>query len=151
MKSVEQQMQTLARIVRQLQTEVDGLKSSGYQQSYAYTDTGNGRRVYPHHTVLDSNPNGEELFDEESAWKDMHDMAVPLTYRETQILNYVADGTTNKQIAYILGISEQTIKNHMSAILRKLHANDRAHAVALAMRDGWLPAERALGGMVPVS
>ena len=63
-------------------------------------------------------------------------IVAPLTHRETQILNYVADGNTNKQIAHILGISEQTIKSHVSAILRKLNANDRAHAVALAMRSG---------------
>ena len=62
----------------------------------------------------------------------------PLTRRETQILNYVAEGNTNKQIADILDISEQTIKSHVSAILRKLNANDRAHAVALAIRNGWI-------------
>jgi DNA-binding NarL/FixJ family response regulator len=61
-----------------------------------------------------------------------------LTQREKQILNYVADGNTNKQIARILNISEQTIKNHVSAILRKLNANDRAHAVVLAIRHGWI-------------
>jgi two-component system response regulator DegU len=61
-----------------------------------------------------------------------------LTQREKQILNYVADGNTNKQIAHILNISEQTIKNHVSAILRKLNANDRAHAVVLAIRHGWI-------------
>jgi len=61
-----------------------------------------------------------------------------LTQREKQILNYIADGNTNKQIARILNISEQTIKNHVSAILRKLNANDRAHAVVLAIRHGWI-------------
>ena len=81
----------------------------------------------------------------------MKSIAAPITYRETQILNYVADGTTNKQIAYTLGISEQTIKNHMSTIFCKLHANDRAHAVALAMCNGWLLAERKHESMVPVS
>lgn len=65
-------------------------------------------------------------------------IVAPLTNRETQILNYVADGNTNKQIAHVLGISEQTIKNHVSAILRKLHANDRAHAVVVAIRRGWI-------------
>ena len=80
--------------------------------------------------------------------KDTERIAAPLTNRETQILNYVADGTTNKQIAHILGISEQTVKSHVSAILGKLNANDRAHAVALAMRDGWLSAERKHEDMV---
>ena len=76
-----------------------------------------------------------------SAGKVMESITAPLTYRETQILNYIAQGNSNKQIARILEISEQTIKNHVSSILRKLNANDRAHAVALAMRNGWIPAE----------
>jgi DNA-binding NarL/FixJ family response regulator len=65
-------------------------------------------------------------------------VVAPLTQRERQILNYIADGNTNKQIANILKISEQTIKNHVSAILRKLNANDRAHAVVLAIKRGWI-------------
>ncbi len=68
----------------------------------------------------------------------METVVAPLTQRETQILNYIADGNTNKQIARILKISEQTIKNHVSAILRKLNANDRAHAVVLAIKRGWI-------------
>ena len=63
-------------------------------------------------------------------------LAAPLTSRETQILGYIANGNTNRQIACALQISEQTIKNHVSATLRKLNANDRAHAVVLAMRHG---------------
>ena len=66
-------------------------------------------------------------------------IAAPLTQRERQILTYITDGNTNKQIANILRISEQTIKNHVSAILRKLNANDRAHAVVLAIRRGLIP------------
>jgi two-component system response regulator DegU len=65
-------------------------------------------------------------------------VAAPLTAREIQILNHIANGSTNKQIANLLGISEQTIKNHVSAILRKLNANDRAHAVALAVHNQWV-------------
>jgi two-component system response regulator DegU len=65
-------------------------------------------------------------------------VAAPLTHRETQILSCIANGGTNKQVAHKLGISEQTIKNHVSAILRKLNANDRAHAVALAIRNQWV-------------
>ena len=68
-------------------------------------------------------------------------VAAPLTKRETQILTYVAEGNSNKEIARILSISEQTIKNHVSAILRKLNANDRAHAVTLALRSGWISPE----------
>ena len=73
--------------------------------------------------------------------KTMETITAPLTHRETQILNYVADGNSNKQIAKILEISEQTIKNHVSSILRKLNANDRTHAAVLAIRYGWISAE----------
>ena len=75
-------------------------------------------------------------------------VVAPLTPRETQILVHIAAGNTNKQIAHILGISEQTIKNHVSSILRKLNANDRAHAVALAIRQGWIPLEEEAASLV---
>ena len=71
----------------------------------------------------------------------MEAVIAPLTNRETQIMRYIADGNTNKEIGHVLGISEQTIKSHVSAILRKLNANDRAHAVALAIRSSWIPPE----------
>jgi DNA-binding NarL/FixJ family response regulator len=73
--------------------------------------------------------------------KTLEGIAAPLTRRETQILTYIAEGHSNKEIAHILEISEQTIKNHVSAILRKLNANDRAHAVALALHSGWISPE----------
>ena len=80
-----------------------------------------------------------QKFQDFSALGDRNETVVaPLTQRERQILTYVADGNTNKQIAHILKISEQTIKNHVSAILRKLNANDRAHAVVLAIKSGWI-------------
>ncbi len=60
----------------------------------------------------------------------------PLTPRETEILNYIAQGFLNKQIAIELGISEQTIKNHVTSILRKLNANARTEAVVVAIRQG---------------
>ena len=77
--------------------------------------------------------------------KTMEGVAAPLTKRETQILTYVAEGNSNKEIARILSISEQTIKNHVSAILRKLNANDRAHAVTLALHGGWISPEARPG------
>jgi DNA-binding CsgD family transcriptional regulator/predicted RNase H-like HicB family nuclease len=57
----------------------------------------------------------------------------PLTPRESEILNYVAQGYLNKQIAELLGISEQAIKNHINSILRKLNANSRTQAVWAAL------------------
>jgi DNA-binding NarL/FixJ family response regulator len=70
--------------------------------------------------------------------KAMETLATPLTPRETETLKYVAEGYSNKQIAHVLGISEQTIKNHITSILDKLDANDRTHAVVLALRQGWI-------------
>jgi len=60
----------------------------------------------------------------------------PLTPRETEILDYIARGFLNKQIAAELGISEQTIKNHVTSILRKLNANARTEAVVVAIKQG---------------
>jgi len=62
----------------------------------------------------------------------------PLTRRETEILRFIARGYMNKQIAKELGLSEQTIKNHLSSILRKLDVNDRTQAVVLAIHNGWI-------------
>ena len=71
----------------------------------------------------------------------METLAAPLTPRELEVLSYVARGYINKQIAHKLSISEQTIKNHMSSVLRKLDANDRTQAVVLAMHYGWISLE----------
>ncbi len=62
----------------------------------------------------------------------------PLSPREVQILDNIAQGKTNKEVAYALAISEQTVKNHMSSILRKLSVNDRTQAVVYAIRQGWI-------------
>ena len=62
----------------------------------------------------------------------------PLSPREVEILDNIAQGMTNKQVAFALSISEQTVKNHMSSILRKLSVNDRTQAVVYAMRQGWI-------------
>jgi DNA-binding NarL/FixJ family response regulator len=71
--------------------------------------------------------------------KTFEETISPLSPREKQILTYIADGNSNKQISVIFGVSEQTIKNHVSAILRKLNANDRAHAVYIAISKGLVP------------
>jgi DNA-binding NarL/FixJ family response regulator len=62
----------------------------------------------------------------------------PLTPREVEILDYVAQGNSNKEIARILNISDQTVKNHITSILRKLAVNDRTQAVIYALRHGWI-------------
>lgn len=76
----------------------------------------------------------------------IEDITTPLSTKEVQILTHIAEGNTNKRIASLLGISEQTIKNHVSAILRKLNANDRAHAVFLALRNGWISVDAGNNG-----
>lgn len=62
----------------------------------------------------------------------------PLSPRELQVLELIAGGQTNKEIAVQLDISNQTVKNHVSSILRKLAVNDRTQAVVYAMRRGWI-------------
>lgn len=58
-----------------------------------------------------------------------------LTLREMQILECLADGQSNKMIANQFGISEQTVKSHLKNLYDKLGASDRAHAVAIALRQ----------------
>jgi len=62
----------------------------------------------------------------------------PLTPREVEILDSVAHGNSNKEIARLLNISDQTVKNHITSILRKLAVNDRTQAVIYALRHGWI-------------
>jgi DNA-binding NarL/FixJ family response regulator len=59
-----------------------------------------------------------------------------LTDREEEILKLLAAGLSNKEIAQQLSLSEGTVKNHISAILAKMHANDRTQAVLTALKRG---------------
>lgn len=68
--------------------------------------------------------------------KEIEPLMSPLSRRETEILEYIAQGNSNKEIARALGICNQTVKNHVTSIMRKLAANDRTHAVVLALRHG---------------
>lgn len=61
-----------------------------------------------------------------------------ITARELDVLRGVADGSSNKLIASDLNISEHTVKNHLKSILSKLGANDRTHAVTIALKRGFL-------------
>lgn len=69
----------------------------------------------------------------------------PLTQKEIQFLNLIAEDNSNRQIAAILGISERAIKNHVSVILRKLNASDKAHAVMLELCKNWLSIQNGQG------
>lgn len=70
---------------------------------------------------------------------DDDDFLSPLSKREMEILGLVIEGMSNKEIAYSLGISHQTVKNHMTAILGKLGVADRTQAAVYALRRGWVP------------
>jgi DNA-binding NarL/FixJ family response regulator len=77
-----------------------------------------------------------EKFQELSSQSDTGDLISSLTNREIEILEYIAKGFLNKQIASELDISEQTIKNHVTSILRKLNANARTEAVVIGIKRG---------------
>lgn len=108
-----------------------------------------GRGEYPINDSLLTRPNTAkkvlQLFHNLSLMgKEVETLITPLSKRETEILKYIAEGFSNKRIAYALGIGEQTIKNHITSIMRKLNANDRTHAVVLAMRRGLISIEEVL-------
>jgi DNA-binding NarL/FixJ family response regulator len=62
----------------------------------------------------------------------------PLSDREMEVLSCVVRGMSNKEIAGRLGISHQTVKNHVTAILRKFGVEDRTQAVVYALKRGWV-------------
>lgn len=94
---------------------------------------------------------GEGLLDPKMAAKVMREFArnataqdlsavhLPLTDREVEILQHVAGGLANKEIARRLSISERTVKNHLSNIMEKLHVNSRTQAAIYALRSGLIP------------
>jgi DNA-binding NarL/FixJ family response regulator len=80
-----------------------------------------------------------ELITEEIVVEDeRQDLSSPLSSREIEILDYIARGNSNKEIAKSLKISDQTVKNHITSILKKLAVNDRTAAVVYALRHGWI-------------
>jgi DNA-binding NarL/FixJ family response regulator len=95
---------------------------------------------YPINESLRTRPKVAEhvlqKFQELSSRSETEDLASSLTKRETEILDYISKGFLNKQIASSLEISEQTIKNHVTSILRKLNANARTEAVVIAIKRG---------------
>ena len=62
----------------------------------------------------------------------------PLSSREMEVLSFVTKGMSNKEIASSLGISHQTVKNHVTSILRKFGVEDRTQAVVYALKRGWV-------------
>jgi DNA-binding NarL/FixJ family response regulator len=66
----------------------------------------------------------------------------PLSDREMEVLGLMSRGLSNKQIASDLGISHQTVKNHVTSILRKFNVEDRTEAVVYALKRGWIKLEQ---------
>ncbi len=121
------------QIAAYLSKEIDGDHLANIVRQVA-------RGEYPIRETLSSRPEvaGRILrqFQELSGKTEAETIIAPLTARETEILNYVAQGYSNKQIAAKLNISEQTIKNHVASIMLKLNANARTQAVVIAVQQG---------------
>jgi DNA-binding NarL/FixJ family response regulator len=80
------------------------------------------------------------LADASEAASEQAQVAHPLSPREFQVLSLAAQGLTNKEIAYRLGISERTVQFHVNSIFNKTTTSSRTEAVAFALRKGWLSA-----------
>lgn len=76
------------------------------------------------------------------SYSDPGEPFYPLSAREMEVLLYVTQGMSNKEIAVSLGISHQTVKNHVTSILRKLGVEDRTQAAVYALRRGWVRLDR---------
>lgn len=74
----------------------------------------------------------------DSGLLEITDVGQPLSIREMEVLTQVTRGLSNKEIATNLGISHQTVKNHVTAILRKLGVSDRTQAALHALQHGWV-------------
>jgi DNA-binding NarL/FixJ family response regulator len=86
-------------------------------------------RVLSEFRALANDPNGES---------EIESGVLPLSSREIEVLDCVAQGLSNKEIAEALFVTEQTVKNHMTSVLRKLNVNDRVQAVLFAVKNGWI-------------
>jgi len=75
---------------------------------------------------------------QDQAYSDPGRPLQPLSKREMEVLLYLTQGLSNKEIALQLNISHQTVKNHVTSILRKLRVEDRTQAAVYAIRQGWV-------------
>ena len=76
--------------------------------------------------------------DEASFYSEFSEAYEPLSKREMEVLGELTKGMSNKEIATALGISHQTVKNHVTSILRKLDVDDRTQATLYALKRGWV-------------
>ena len=109
---------------------------SGYLLKDASPDelVGAARNAIEGNAVI--HPQLTKTFIEEARSATDEPRTTPLSKREREILQRVADGATTRQVASDLGISPHTVKTHLERIFEKLGANDRAQAVAIAIRTG---------------
>ncbi|MGR4879917.1 LuxR C-terminal-related transcriptional regulator [Streptomyces sp. LARHCF249] len=87
------------------------------------TDTGDEQEAGPGPTALPADPTSREPLSS-------------LTAREREILVLVSQGKSNRRVASSLGISEKTVRNHLSAVFSKVGASDRTQAVVMGIRGG---------------
>ncbi|WP_208948657.1 helix-turn-helix domain-containing protein [Streptomyces subrutilus] len=87
------------------------------------TDTGDAQRTDPDPVSLPADPTSREPLSS-------------LTAREREILVLVSQGKSNRRVASSLGISEKTVRNHLSAVFSKVGASDRTQAVVMGIRGG---------------
>jgi DNA-binding NarL/FixJ family response regulator len=73
-----------------------------------------------------------------SSDEEIINVSSPLGRRETEVISYVSQGYSNKEIAAKLGISQQTVKTHVASIMTKLEAKDRTEAAVRAIKNDWI-------------
>jgi DNA-binding NarL/FixJ family response regulator len=98
---------------------------------FGLTRIHNGQKLWPADWIVRAREG------KRSGRRVMHPEA-PLTTREESILQKMSKGSTNRAIAEELGISSETVKEHVQKILKKMGVSDRTQAVLLALRRGWI-------------
>jgi DNA-binding NarL/FixJ family response regulator len=81
---------------------------------------------------------GKSISAEVASALAQHVLDEELTERELEVLRRVAGGVSNKEIASALGLTEATVKSHLKSVMTKLGANDRTHAVTIAIKRGFM-------------
>jgi DNA-binding NarL/FixJ family response regulator len=89
-------------------------------------------------TIRTVHQGGKSISAEVAAELAQHVLDEELTERELEVLRHVAGGVSNKEIASALGVSEATVKSHLKSVMGKLGANDRTHAVTIAIKRGYM-------------
>lgn len=114
-------------------------------------DVAEGKYVFDNHVFLRhelENWVDEQMEGSRRSYSEPGTPFHPLSDREMEVLACVVKGLSNKEIASLLGISHQTVKNHVTAILRKFGVEDRTQAVVYALKRGWVTLKEA--GSKPV-